>query len=381
MKKTWDIFCAVVDNYGDIGVCWRLARQLSCDLDQSVRLWVDDLASFSRLCPAVNAGLDRQCIESVAIRHWQSPFPEVGPASIVIEGFGVKLPANYIAAMAAATTRPVWINLEHISAESWVDGCHGLPSPQPTLPLIKYFFFPGFTLATGGLLIERGLTQARDDFQFDKDARATFLQTLGVAPQDEIPLYLSLFCYDNAALQALVEAWSSGDCAVHCIVPESGAVIASLSTILGIELRPGMQVGRGRLTISAIPFLDFDQYDRLLWACDINFVRGEDSFVRAQLAARPLVWQAYVQSDAAHLTKQAAFLDRYVERLDGTTMRALRAIHAAWNEQSQDIGRCWDELIKARAPAVVHARLWAARIADGGNLVNRLAEFCQDRLK
>ncbi|WP_187492385.1 elongation factor P maturation arginine rhamnosyltransferase EarP, partial [Pantoea agglomerans] len=26
MKVTWDIFCTVVDNYGDIGVTWRLAR-------------------------------------------------------------------------------------------------------------------------------------------------------------------------------------------------------------------------------------------------------------------------------------------------------------------------------------------------------------------
>ena len=28
MRVTWDIFCSVVDNFGDIGVTWRLARQL-----------------------------------------------------------------------------------------------------------------------------------------------------------------------------------------------------------------------------------------------------------------------------------------------------------------------------------------------------------------
>lgn len=381
MKKTWDIFCSVVDNYGDIGVCWRLARQLSRELDQSVRLWVDDLASFHRLCPAVNEKLDRQSIESVDIRHWQSPFPLVEPASIVIEGFGVKLPANYIAAMATAPLRPVWVNLEHISAETWVDSCHGLPSPHPMLPLTKYFFFPGFTPATGGLLIERALEQTRDKFQSDEHSRKSFFQTLRIAAQSKDTVYTSLFSYENAALRALVEAWSSGERAIHCSVPESGAVIPGLSKVLGVELRPGMQVVRGHLTISAIPFLDVDQYDRLLWVCDINFVRGEDSFVRAQLAARPLVWQAYVQSDAAHLTKQAAFLDRYVKQADATTAQALRAIHSAWNKQSQDIGHCWDALMKARAPATAHARRWAAEIADSGNLVNRLAEFCQDRLK
>ena len=46
---SWDIFCTVVDNYGDIGVCWRLARQLAAEHGFAVRLWVDDLASFARL--------------------------------------------------------------------------------------------------------------------------------------------------------------------------------------------------------------------------------------------------------------------------------------------------------------------------------------------
>ena len=25
----WDIFCQVIDNHGDVGVCWRLARELA----------------------------------------------------------------------------------------------------------------------------------------------------------------------------------------------------------------------------------------------------------------------------------------------------------------------------------------------------------------
>jgi uncharacterized repeat protein (TIGR03837 family) len=154
MTRTWDIFCSVVDNYGDIGVCWRLARQLSTELGQSVRLWVDDLASFHRICSRVDSALEIQRVGAVEVRHWVSPMPSVSPADIVIEGFGVRLPDEYIAAMAARRPRPVWINLEHLSAEPWVDGCHGLPSPHPGLPLVKHFFFPGFTAATGGLLID-----------------------------------------------------------------------------------------------------------------------------------------------------------------------------------------------------------------------------------
>ncbi len=379
MKHTWDIFCSVVDNYGDIGVCWRLARQLAGGLDQSVRLWVDDLASFQCICGAVDPAHETQMVGAVEVRRWSAMFPPAEPRAIVIEGFGVRLPANYLAAMAARTPPPVWINLEHLSAEPWVDGCHGLPSPHPTLPLTKYFFFPGFTLATGGLLIERELAPARVAFQADTQARARFWHRLGVAP-GAAALRVSLFCYDNAALAGLVAAWSTGASPVLCVVP-GGVAADRLSTLLDTKFAPGTHAVRGSLTVAAIPFLDADAYDRLLWACDVNFVRGEDSFVRAQLAARPLIWQAYVQSADAHLTKQAAFLERYVEGLDGATAAALRDIHVAWNRQSSAIAECWRSFISARAAADQHALAWAARLERGGNLSIRLAEFCQDRLK
>ncbi len=380
MKPTWDIFCSVVDNYGDIGVCWRLARQLASELGQTVRLWVDDLASFQRICRAVDSARDVQSVGEVEIRRWSTPFQEVEPACIVVEGFGVKLPDNYVAAMAARSRRPVWINLEHLSAEPWVDGCHGLPSPHPTLPLIKYFFFPGFTTATGGLLIERELARARDAFQLDAEARARFWNKLGLAPNDDQELRVSLFCYQNAALRALTAAWTAGSQAVTCVVP-AGAALDQLAAILGTRLEPGTCAVRGHLTIAVIPFLDVDEYDRLLWACDVNFVRGEDSFVRAQLAARPLVWQAYVQSEDSHLAKQAAFLERYVEGLDDATAAAVRAVHEAWNRQRPDIEQCWGEFMNVHAAATGHAHVWAARITRDGSLAIKLAEFCLNRLE
>jgi hypothetical protein len=110
-------------------------------------------------------------------------------------------------------------------------------------------------------------------------------------------------------------------------------------------------------------------------------VRGEDSFVRAQLAARPLVWQAYLQADEAHLAKQAAFIDRYVDGLDAATAAAVRAIHMAWNRQAPHIGECWNSFLDARNAVASHARAWADRLEHGGNLAIRLAEFCRNRLK
>ncbi|HET9045379.1 MAG TPA: elongation factor P maturation arginine rhamnosyltransferase EarP, partial [Casimicrobiaceae bacterium] len=41
--QRWDVFCKVVDNFGDAGVCWRLARQLVAEHDLAVTLWIDVL--------------------------------------------------------------------------------------------------------------------------------------------------------------------------------------------------------------------------------------------------------------------------------------------------------------------------------------------------
>ncbi len=379
MTRTWDVFCSVVDNYGDIGSCWRLARLLSSELGQSVRLWVDDLNSFHRLCLEVDPALVSQFVGAVEIRHWGGTFPQIKPADIVIEGFGVRLPEAYVAAMAAREPQPAWINLEYLSAESWVEGCHGLPSSHPTLPLLKHFFFPGFTPATGGLLMESGLSEARNAFQRDPAAIAAFWRSLHLAPTDEA-LLVSLFCYDNAALPALVEAWSSDSQPVVCIVPE-GRVLAQLSRIARRPIAIGADIQLGRLTIHAVPFLELDLYDRLLWACDINFVRGEDSFVRAQLAARPLIWQAYPQEEEMHVRKAAAFLDRYTGMLDADTRSALIDLSEAWNHQAANVGAFWSPLRSHLQALALHARRWAEHLANGGNLAVRLAEFCENQLK
>jgi len=380
MTLTWDIFCSVIDYFGDIGVCWRLARQLSAELQQSVRLWVDDLPGFQRMCRAVDPRQALQRVEGVEVRHWTKPFPRVEPADIAIEGFGVRLPDTYVEAMAARSPHPVWINLEYLSAESWVEGCHKLPSPHPRLPLVKYFFFPGFTRATGGLLIESGLAQRRDAFQSDPAAVDAFWRALDLAPLEREALSVSLFCYDNAALASLVDAWSRDTRPVVCIVPD-GPALAQLALILRQSIAPGSRIGRGNLTVRAIPFLELDQYDRLLWACDLNFVRGEDSFVRAQLAGRPLMWQAYRQEDGAHLRKVSAFVARYASGLPEDARLALDAIMQAWNCESADAGRYWPALRGYSGIFSAHARQWAGRLAAGSNLAAELAKFCQDLLK
>jgi len=137
-----DIFCTVVDNYGDIGVCWRLARQLSDEQDMTVRLWLDDLPACTSCARRSIRPKLCSSITEWKSDHWGVLLLTFVPAQLVIEAFACELPERYVLAMAAQTHKPVWLNLEYLSAEDWVAGCHGLPSPHPRLPLIKYFSFP-----------------------------------------------------------------------------------------------------------------------------------------------------------------------------------------------------------------------------------------------
>jgi uncharacterized repeat protein (TIGR03837 family) len=388
MQRSWDIFCSVVDNFGDIGVCWRLSRQLAAEHGQRVRLWVDDLASLNRLYHEADAARPVQHIAGVEVRKWGGSsarlWPSIEVADIVIEGFGVQLPRDYIEAMAQRQPKPVWINLEYLSAEDWVASHHGLPSPQPDGLLTKYFFFPGFTEASGGLIIERGLKAERDRFQASPAAIADFRQKLGIrdTPTDQQRLWLSLFCYENAALPGLIDAWSASSMPITCLVPE-GRPLEQISSMLGLSMSPGsrIELGQGRLRISAIPFVEQDDFDRLLWSGDINFVRGEDSFVRAQFAGRPMTWQAYPQDEGAHLNKVSAFVALYGNGLAADPAVTVAAVFDAWNRQSTDIGRAW-ATYAAQLPVLTdYAASWAERLLAGPNLAERLAQFCEIQLK
>ncbi len=219
----WDIFCKVVDNYGDAGISWRLARQLAAEHAIVVTLWLDDLVPLSRIAPGVAPHRDRQDAAGVTIRRWGESLGNVDPADVVVEAFGCGLPDTYVAAMARRSPAPSWIILEYLSAEAWIEGTHRVASPHPRLALPRRFWFPGFTPNTGGLLRERGLLQARDAFRGDANAQQVFWTSLGVPPARPGEIRISLFCYPNAALPALLDAWADGEATVTCIVPDGVA--------------------------------------------------------------------------------------------------------------------------------------------------------------
>ena len=113
--ERWDIFCRVVDNYGDVAVSWRLARQVAGEHGKRVRLWLDDLTVLARLRPGIDPARDRFDLEGVEVRRFDSPAGEV--ADVVVETFGCDPPETYVLEMARREPKPRWINLEYLSAE------------------------------------------------------------------------------------------------------------------------------------------------------------------------------------------------------------------------------------------------------------------------
>lgn len=349
-----DIFCVVVDNYGDAGVCWRLARQLAVEYGWQVRLFIDNPASLDRLAPDHGP---------VAVAPWPHAALHDGPVDVVIEAFACTLPEFYIAAMARREKKPVWLNLEYLSAENWVGELHGKPSPHPRLPLVKYFFFPGFDERTGGLLREADYEARRLAF----DATA-FRTEFGLPKKVPHELTLSLFSYPDAPVAPLMQALASSEHPILLLLPGSDAA-------------PFTQ---GALSTHPLPFLPQVRYDELLWACDLNFVRGEDSFVRAQWAGKPFVWQIYPQADAAHCVKLDAFLARYTAKVgvgdtaNHSAMATMNTFWHAWNGVGTLDWPAFAATLPALAPAT---QRWSAALARQTNLASNLVQFCIDRLK
>ena len=392
MLPTLHIFCRVVNNFGDIGVCWRLARQMT--EFYRVTLWVDDLLSFKQICADIQPLQEMQSCMSVLIGRWPEEATAAVVASgggggfvvaaVVIEAFACALPAWYESAMAKCDKPPVWINLDYLSAEAWVEGCHELASLHPSLGLKKYFFFPGFTDRTGGLLIEPELVHQREQFQLDTAAIVDFFNGIGVPFGAEglsvaelmASCKVSLFCYPDAPVRPLLAAWSASADPVICFVPQ-GVATEAIEAHAGFVSDNNVEIRvfrTGALTLIVIPFMSQDQYDRLLWACDVNFVRGEDSFVRAQLAGKTMVWQIYPQEQDAHLDKLQAFMRQYEVGMPEHLLASYRNFWLAWNGQGEP-----DWFLLNENLSLLHyfAQGWSHQLFKKNSLAQSLCQFIQ----
>lgn len=360
-QLSFDIFCQVIDNFGDIGVCWRLARQLK-QRSYNVRLWVDDLTRFKVLEPSVNSTVAQQHIAGVQIIRWQADTPVPAPYDIVIEAFGCTLPPAFIDAM--VVTDSLWINLEYLSAESWVHGFHLQRSVQAN-GLRKYFFFPGFTSETGGLLREPELLEQRRAWDTQPALRNTLLQSCGVPGADIEALnrgarLVFVFCYPDAPVQTLINSLALQSQQTVMLIPTE-------------VYRHAVSPANNNVRIHHTPFVSQTDFDRLLWSADLNIVRGEDSLVRALWAARPMIWQPYPQDDSTHVLKLNAWLARSDLHAD------TRALIRSWTVG--DLALFEHQLehhlqTDTWARWVKQSQSWSNALAHQSDLVTSIVRFC-----
>jgi uncharacterized repeat protein (TIGR03837 family) len=356
----WDIFCRVIDNFGDIGVCWRLSCALALR-GQCVRLWVDDASALQWMAP-------NGC-EGVEVRHWGEGAPQIGAdqrGDVVIEAFGCEIDPAWIATKSIAfcadsipakcqkrfKNPPVWINLEYLSAETYVLRSHGLPSPVMSGPahgLTKWFFYPGFSDGTGGLL---------QDFE----------PNIAEPPESSDALRVSLLCYEPAALPQLLQQLAVAAKPTELLVMAGRGQRAVHDVLMNKNSRYRSQYMRESLSIKEQSWMSQQRYDALLASCDLNFVRGEDSLARALLAGRAFIWQIYLQQDGAHVAKLEAFLDWLQAPAD------LREFHLIWN--GLKTGVLPDVDVKAWS---ICAKAGQQRILAQRDLVSQLLDFVQEK--
>ncbi|MBI5782016.1 MAG: elongation factor P maturation arginine rhamnosyltransferase EarP [Rhodocyclales bacterium] len=373
------IFCSVIDNYGDAGVAWRLARQLRDDFGQDVTLWIDDSGTLAAFAPEVRADAELQRFSRLTLRRWHRPQPHardreaLAHLDVVIEAFGCGLGEPWLEALAGRRPPPCWIHLEHLTPESWAEEVHGRPSPHPRLPLTAWFFVPGFTPRTGGLLRERPLLETRERFQGNPAEIALFLDRIGQAAALGTRR-ITLFCYADAELGAFL-AWLASDPRATTVFVPPGQPRRALA-------RSGLELGTRALALPGTPHVRFvplpmlaqDDFDRLLWSCDLNWVRGEDSFVRAQWSGRPFLWHPYRQEGNAHLLKLDAFLDHYLAAAPAALGDSISRLFRRSN-RGEETPQDWVALWQQRALWQAHCRRWCQLLAHQEDLCTRLLDF------
>jgi len=321
-----DIFCKIVDNFGDIGVCWRLTKQLEHEHGINVRLWIDDLNVARQLIPSLDCSQRTQLIDNITIAAWDADTLFEQTADVVIEAFSCELPESYLRLMQPDN---IWINLEYLSAERWVEGFHARNSKRGNLT--RHFFFPGFTQATGGLLREHDIVENNQKIASDEQLQSDFFRQFNLNPDDDsTALKISLFSYPHAPIRDLLSAMADSATRISCYAPATN-ILPKIAAFFGKKsIAAGDHLHRNNLTLHVLPFLNQADYDKLLASCDINFVRGEDSWIRAIWANKPFIWQPYWQTEDTHLIKLKAFLDVFYSGCEDTAKQAAITLNNTW---------------------------------------------------
>ena len=277
-----DVFCDVIDNFGDAGVCLRLCRDFS-KKNYEVRLFCNNVNILNKITNSEDASN-----RFLSLLSWSDKNMDYSPSEVVIQAFSVRLPDNLIKKI--KTRKSTVINLEYLTAETFAEDCHKLPSYADGFE--SFFFFPGFTKKTGGVVIEK-----------------SFLEKINKTKSKESK-NITLFSYENEKVKSVINSLNKEKFILNIF---EGKGLNNFNNQLKLNLTAGDEYKLNELTVRVLPMVSQDEYDSYLIDSKLNLVRGEDSIVRAMLTGNPFLWHIYPQEEDAHKDKIEALFDRMSE--------------------------------------------------------------------
>lgn len=309
-----DIFCEIIDNFGDIGVVYRISKELK-KIFQNVRIRIvlNRLEEFKAINKKVK-DTDYQEIDGlicVTEKYVKENMESFGVSDVFIEAFGCNVPEEYV--KAAKENSKLWINLEYLSGEKWIEDFHLCESLIDSKTLKKIFFMPGFSEKSGGVIIDSGFLERmkfgkenRDEvfkkYFKDFDLKDKFIGTVFSYEKNFENLLETLKNYEKETILLLMGEKTQ----------------KSFSEILKKNLTEdyGNIVKYGKITMIYSDFFSQEEYEEIISASDFNFTRGEDSFVRGIILGKPFMWHIYLQEEKAHMDKIKAFTERFKESVE-----------------------------------------------------------------
>ena len=353
------ILCKVVDNFGDIGFVYRLAKNLvQLNPQREIRIAVDNLAAFNKIESRVDPALAEQVLEvacadslqaqegagkagnegkpktggrlrifdatnaAVCAREWTKK-----PARVILECFqcgrpdwleALLFPREDCLQTKNEPPRALIINIDYLTAEDYAEEFHRLKSGTRSPLVRKMNFMPGFTAKTGGLILDAAAETASKPKNAPATENGFITKTAGPQilmfsyPKDFAPIIRAILRWNKAAQVNLAQG-------------------AGKESFLAANENCLQDQKAGGLFVRELPFLSQEEWDKNLYAQDILFVRGEDSLSRACLSGKPFVWQAYLQDDNYQLVKVRALLERMRPHFDAEDFAALENFWLLYN--------------------------------------------------
>lgn len=302
------VLCKVVDNFGDIGVVFRLCRALSeLKKNLEIRLVVSNLDSFAKISKGIDSTKTFQEFRGWKVFDWndsalcKKEFSK-NPPEFILECFQCGRPEwlEELLFSPQFNLNVQIVNVEYLTAESWADDFHLLKSGTRSAKIKKINFMPGFTKKTGGLILDKNFMCCLSEKKFALNLVKQNLDKKILSEDFSDSFKILIFSYPKNFdfLASAIKEFSFLKKIIVFVASGAGADSAKIS------------LKKFKVDFVCLPFMQQEVWDAFLSLMDFSFVRGEDSFSRCCLFGNPFIWNIYPQEEEFHIVKLNAFLQK-----------------------------------------------------------------------